>query len=105
MAIMSSLLTRLASVSTPGVYNAVIRQALPAICGALANSNSQGQDKWLAGAALEQLCGLLQGAPAEGGVGDGLVAQLGPVLFGRIKEIADRDAIQVSCNLFLVGRS
>lgn len=95
MAITSSLLTRLASVPTPGVYNAVVRQALPPLCVALASSGGEGQDKWIAGAALEQLCGLLQGAPAEGGVGDGFVAQLGPVLFGKIKDIADRDAIQV----------
>ncbi|KIP03840.1 hypothetical protein PHLGIDRAFT_31632 [Phlebiopsis gigantea 11061_1 CR5-6] len=94
MAITSSLLTRLASVPTPGVYNAVVRQALPPLCVALASSGGEGQDKWIAGAALEQLCGLLQGAPAEGGVGDGFVSQLGPVLFGKIKDIADRDAIQ-----------
>ena len=95
MAITSSLLTRLASVPTPGVYSAVVRQALPPLCAALASAGGEGQDKWLAGAALEQLCGLLQGAPGEGGVGEGFVAQLGPVLFGKIKEIADRDAIQV----------
>ena len=95
MAITSSLLTRLASVSTPGVYAAVIRQALPPLCAAIAASDPQGQEKWLAGAALEQLCGVLQGAPVEGGVGEGFVAQLGPVLFSRIRGIADRDAIQV----------
>ena len=100
MAITSSLLTRLASVPTPGVYAAVVRQALPPLSSALASSGGEGQEKWLAGAALEQLCGVLQGAPAEGGVGDGFVAQLGPVLFGKIKEVADRDAIQVQVPSF-----
>ena len=100
MAITSSLLSRLASVPTSGVYAAVVRQALPPLSSALASSGGEGQEKWLAGAALEQLCGVLQGAPAEGGVGDGFVAQLGPVLFGKIKEVADRDAIQVQVPSF-----
>lgn len=94
MAITSSLLTRLASVPTPGVYATVVRQSLPLLCATLANATSEGQERFYASAALEQLCGLLQGAPAEGGVGEGFVAQLGPVLFSKIRQVQDRDAIQ-----------
>ena len=95
MAITSGLLTRLASVPTPGVYNSIIRRALPPLCSALASATAEGQERFLAAAALEQLCGLLQGAPAEGGVGEGFVSQLGPVLFTKIRQVQDRDAIQV----------
>ncbi|GJE89716.1 ARM repeat-containing protein [Phanerochaete sordida] len=94
MAITSALLSRLSSVPTPGVYAAVMRQTLPPLCSALARATTEGQERFYAAAALEQLCGLLQGAPSEGGVGEGFVAQLGPVLFTKIRQVQDRDAIQ-----------
>lgn len=86
----SSLLSHLAGVPNPAVYATVVRQALPALCGAIGSPEDA-----VAAAALEQLGGLLEGAPAEGGVGEGFVAQLGPVLFEKLRTTQDRNAIQV----------
>lgn len=92
MAIMSAILQRLASAPVPGIYETVIRQSLPTLCEAIAKG--EGDDKWIAAAALEQVSGLLQGAP-EDNLGSGFVDALAPALFSCLRTNKDRDAIQV----------
>lgn len=84
----------------PGVYEAVVGAALPRLCQAIATAH--GDDVGIAGAALEQVSALLQGAP-DGHLGDGLVGTLAPCLF---REIEDRNAIQwaITCLAFIVRK-
>ena len=82
-------MTRLVEIPGPGVYEAVVGVALPHLCQAFATA--QGKDLGIAGAALEQVSALLQGAP-DGRLGEGLVNALAPCLFGTLE---DRNAIQV----------
>lgn len=98
MAVMSTILSRLASAPVPGIYEAVARQSLPPLCAAI--GKTEGEDKWIAAAALEQLSGLLQGAP-EGNIGSGFIDTLAPALFACLRTTKDRDAIQVTCTVSL----
>lgn len=93
MAVMSTILQRLASAPVPGIYETVVRQSLPALCEAI--GKVKGDDKWIAAAGLELLSGLLQGAP-EGNLGGGFIDTLAPALFSSLRVTKDRDAIQVS---------
>lgn len=104
MAVMSTILTRLASAPISGIYETVVRQSLPTLCEAISRSTASADkddsNKWIAAAALEQLSGLLQGAP-EGNLGGGFVETLAPPLFACLRITKDRDAIQVSLHLQL----
>ena len=71
------------------MYEAVVGAALPQLCEAI--TTAQGEDSGIAGAALEQVAALLQGAP-EGNLGEGFLNTLGPHLFAPME---DRNAIQV----------
>ncbi|KAJ3527044.1 hypothetical protein NM688_g8180 [Phlebia brevispora] len=84
----SVILTRLVEIPMPGVYEAVVGAALPHLCHAIASA--QGEDIGIAGAALEQVSALLEGAPT-GHLGEGFVNTLAPCLFGQME---DRNAIQ-----------
>ena len=92
MAVMSTILSRLASAPVPGLYETVVRQSLSPLCEAI--GKTEGDDKWIAAAALEQLSGLLQGAP-DGNIGSGFIDTLAPALFACLRTTKDRDAIQV----------
>ena len=92
MAVMSTILSRLASAPVPGLYETVVRQSLSPLCVAI--GKTEGDDKWIAAAALEQLSGLLQGAP-DGNIGSGFIDTLAPALFACLRTTKDRDAIQV----------
>lgn len=96
MAVMSAIIQRLAGAPAQGIYETVVRQALPVLCEAI--GRGEGDDKWIAAAALEQLAGLLQGAP-EGNLGSGFIDTLAPALFACLRTTKDRDAIQVGCRV------
>ncbi|KAI0347862.1 ARM repeat-containing protein [Trametopsis cervina] len=103
MAVMSTILSRLASAPVAGLYETVARQALPPLCEAIRRGD--GDDKWIAAAALEQISGLLQGAP-EGHIGSGFIETLAPALFGCLRATKDRDAIQygITCLTLIVRK-
>lgn len=92
MAVMSTILQRLASAPVADIYETVMSRALPVLCEAI--NREEGDDRWIAAAALEQLSGLLQGAP-EGNLGAGFIGTLAPALFSCLRATKDRDAIQV----------
>ena len=92
----SVILTRLVQIPIPGVYEAVVKVALPHLCHAI--MTAEGDDLGMAGAGLEQVSALLQGAP-NGSLGPGFVDALAPCLF---RTMEDRNAIQVR-SLLLVN--
>lgn len=101
MAVMSTILSRLASAPVHGLYETVVRQSLSPLCEAI--GKTEGDDKWIAAAALEQLSGLLQGAP-EGNIGSGFIDTLAPALFACLRTTKDRDAIQVRLSTTITCR-
>lgn len=92
ISIMSDVLESLASSSAPGVYAAVVQQALPTLTNAIATYATT--DSWIASAAVELANSLVEGAP-EGGLGDGFLALLAPSLFACLHTTEDRETIQV----------
>ena len=92
ISIMSDVLESLASSPAPGVYPAVVQQALPVLANAIGAHATT--DSWISGAAIELTNSLVEGAP-ETGLGDGFLALLAPSLFACLAAAEDRDTIQV----------
>ncbi len=88
MATISSILGQLAAVPIPGMYEVVISHAVPILCQAIVQPDGSPA------AAIDQVCGLLEGAP-QGKLGANFMNTLAPCLFGAMKTMEDRDGIQV----------
>ncbi|THG95659.1 hypothetical protein EW026_g6034 [Hermanssonia centrifuga] len=87
MATISSILGQLAAVPIPGMYEVVISHAVPILCQAIVQPDGSPA------AAIDQVCGLLEGAP-QGKLGANFMNTLAPCLFGAMKTMEDRDGIQ-----------
>ena len=92
ISILTDVLESLASSPAPGVYQAVVQQALPPLCNAIASSATD--NSWISSAGIELVTSLVEGAP-ESGLGEGFFAMLAPSLFACLRTAEDRDAIQV----------
>ena len=92
ISILSDILGALAESRAPGVYETVVRQALPPLCHALESTTSE--QSWIYSSAIDLLCSLVNGGPDEG-LGEGFVAVLAPRLFGCLQTSEDRDVLQV----------
>ncbi len=92
ISIMTDVFECLASSPAPGVYPAVVQQALPPLLNAITNYATT--DSWITSGAIELVNSLVEGAP-ENGLGDGFFAMLAPGLFAALNSTEDRDAIQV----------
>ncbi|KAI0354778.1 ARM repeat-containing protein [Trametes cingulata] len=103
ISILTDVLESLASSPAPGVYQAVVQQALPALCNAIMSSTAV--DSWIASAAIELVSSLVSGAP-ESGLGDGFFAMLAPSLFSCLRTTEDRDVIQngIACLTLIVRK-
>ncbi|RDX47886.1 ARM repeat-containing protein [Lentinus brumalis] len=91
ISIMTDVFESLASSPAPGVYPAVVQQALPPLLNAITNYATT--DSWITSGAIELVNSLVEGAP-ENGLGDGFFAMLAPGLFAALNSTEDRDAIQ-----------
>ncbi|GBE77314.1 ARM repeat-containing protein [Sparassis crispa] len=96
ISILSDILENLAKSPAPGVYESVVKHALPGLCNAIMASSAD--EPWITGAAIDLVGSLVQGAP-ESGLGEGFFAHLGPSLFLCMRTVEDRDVIQsgISC--------
>lgn len=95
---MTDILTSLASSPAAGIYETVVKQALPPLSNALASAKPE--ESWVASSAIELVTSLVKGSP-EAGIGEGFFALLAPNLFKCLGEAEDRDIIQV--NLLFTG--
>ncbi|KAG2136547.1 armadillo-type protein, partial [Suillus bovinus] len=86
LSIFAEIFTSLASSTGTGVYETVVKQALPTLCTSIASSKPQ--EAWIAGSAIDLISSLVRGAP-EGGLGDGFFALLAPSLFSCLSEAED----------------
>lgn len=93
LSILTDILGSLASSSASGVYEAVVKQALPTLCHAIAVAKAD--ESWVAGSAIDLVGGLVSGAP-ESGLGEGFFPLLAPSLFKCLQEAEDRDVLQVN---------
>ncbi|RPD64798.1 ARM repeat-containing protein [Lentinus tigrinus ALCF2SS1-6] len=91
ISIMTDVLESLAASPAPGVYPAVVQQALPPLSNAITTYATA--DSWITSGAIELVNSLVEGAP-ENGLGDGFFAMLAPSLFAALGTTEDRDAIQ-----------
>ncbi|KAI0325407.1 ARM repeat-containing protein [Cubamyces sp. BRFM 1775] len=103
ISILTDVLESLASSPAPGIYQTVVRQALPTLCNAIMSSTAV--DSWIASAAIELVSSLVSGAQ-EGGLGEGFFAMLAPSLFSCLRTTEDRDVIQngIACLTLLVRK-
>ncbi|EJD54369.1 ARM repeat-containing protein [Auricularia subglabra TFB-10046 SS5] len=75
-----------------GQYQAAAATCLPRLSATL--GSFQPAESWVAGSAIQIIVALFRGAPADGGLGEGVVAQLAPVLFAVLERTDDRDVLQ-----------
>ncbi|KIJ66488.1 hypothetical protein HYDPIDRAFT_174567 [Hydnomerulius pinastri MD-312] len=98
LSIFTDILASLAGSAAQGVYETVVKQALPTLCTSIAGAKPD--ESWIAGSAIDLVSSLIRGAP-EGGLGEGFFALLAPSLFSCLNEAEDRDVLQVHCSQIL----
>jgi hypothetical protein len=92
ISILSDILETLSKAPSPGVYGAVVKQALPTLCYSL--ESAPLAESYIAASAIELISSLVKGSP-ESGLEEGFVALLAPSLFEVLGEAKDRDVLQV----------
>lgn len=93
ISLISGTLETIAHFPSPGVYEALIKAALPSLCQALGSSGSDSS--WITGSALDLLTGIIRGADSENGLGEGFFAAIASPLFKCLDGAEDRDVLQV----------
>ncbi|KAF9225273.1 ARM repeat-containing protein [Gyrodon lividus] len=103
LSMFTDIIASLANSSAPGVYETVVKQALPTLCTAIAGARPG--ESWIAGSAIDLVSSLIRGAP-DGGLGEGFFALLAPSLFSCLKDTEDRDVLQngVVCLTLIVRK-
>lgn len=93
VSVLSDIVENLASSKTPGIYEAVVKQALPPL--GLAIGSAKKVESWIAASGIELVSSLVQGSP-HSGLGDGFFQVLAPQLFSCLSRAEDRDVLQVT---------
>ena len=92
VSILTDIFATLTSSNRPGVYESVVKQALPTLSTAIGTSDLK--ESWVASTAIELVTSLELGASANG-LGEGFFATLAPSLFACLRAAEDRDVLQV----------
>lgn len=93
ISLISGIFETIARFPSPGVHEALIKAALPALCQALSSSGSDSS--WIASSGLDLLTGIVRGLSSEKGLGEGFFATIASPLFKCLREAEDRDVLQV----------
>lgn len=101
ISLISGILETIAHFPSPGVYEALIKAALPALCQALGSSGPDAS--WITSSALDLLTGMIRGVDNEKGLGDGFFAAIASPLFKCLREAEDRDVLQVNGGSFSIA--
>ncbi|KAJ7823248.1 ARM repeat-containing protein [Mycena leptocephala] len=98
-----NILTSLAASSADGIYQTVVKQALPNLCQAMAAAPLD--ESWITSSAIDLVSSLVTGA-SEGTLGEGFFAVLAPSLFKCLGEAEDRDVLQngISCLTLIIRK-
>jgi hypothetical protein len=92
MSTLGDILESLAKSRTPGVYETVVKQALPILCDSIESASLA--NSWISASGIDLVSNLVGGAP-ESGLGEGFFARLAPSLFKCLSAAEDRDVLQV----------
>lgn len=92
ISILTDIVATLAGAMSPGVYDTMIKIALPLLSSATANAKEE--ESWIASTAIDLMTSLARGSP-ESGLGDNFFALAAPALFASLGKAEDRDLIQV----------
>ncbi|TFK26759.1 ARM repeat-containing protein [Coprinopsis marcescibilis] len=116
ISMLTDILKALASASSAGLYETVVKQALPVLVDTLGGGTKSGSatpatgggaagEAWVAGSAIDLISSLIEGSP-ESGLGDGFFALLAPNLFRCLDSAEDRDVLQngVTCLTLVVRK-
>ncbi|KAF9260865.1 ARM repeat-containing protein [Marasmius fiardii PR-910] len=103
LSIFPDIVNSLAGSKTPGIYEVVVKQALPALCTSI--SSASQDHSYIASSAIE-LVGSLVRAAADGNLGEGFFNLLAPNLFKCLAEAEDRDVLQngITCLTLVVRK-
>jgi len=93
ISLISGILETIAHFPSPGIYEALIKAALPPLRQALGSSGTDAS--WISSSALDLLTGIVKGVDNERGLGEGFFAAIAPPLFKCLREAEDRDVLQV----------
>jgi len=96
ISLISGILETIARFPSPGVYEALIKAALPGLCQALGSSGPDAS--WVTSSALDLLTGMIRGVDNEKGLGEGFFPAIASPLFKCLREAEDRDVLQVACD-------
>ncbi|TEB38615.1 ARM repeat-containing protein [Coprinellus micaceus] len=104
ISLLADIIQELASSSGEGIYETVVKQALPILVDAIGLAKSE--ESWITSAAIEFAQSLVQGSPAEKGLGEGFFALLAPNLFQCLDQADDRDVLQngITCLTLVVRK-
>lgn len=94
ISLISGILETIAHFPSSGVYEALIKAALPALCQALGSSGPDSS--WIVSSALDLLTGIIRGVDNGKGLGEGFFVAVASPLFNCLREAEDRDVLQVS---------
>ncbi|KXN85718.1 Importin-9 [Leucoagaricus sp. SymC.cos] len=103
ISILTDILATLAGATASGVYEAVVKSALPPLNNAIAQAKKE--ESWIASTAIDLVTSLARGAP-ESGLGEGFFSLIAPALFASLGEAEDRDMIQngIECLTLIVRK-
>ncbi|KAF9078120.1 ARM repeat-containing protein [Rhodocollybia butyracea] len=104
LSIFPDIINSLAGSQAPGIYETVVKQALPPLCNAIAQATASSDQAYIAGSAIELVSSLVKAS--TNGLGDGFFALLAPSLFKCLSEVEDRDVLQngISCLTLVVRK-
>ncbi|KDR85511.1 hypothetical protein GALMADRAFT_52743 [Galerina marginata CBS 339.88] len=103
ISILTDILTNLALSPAQGIYETVVKQALPIL--SLAVTSAKKEEPWIAGSAIDLVGSLVKGAP-QTGLGEGFFQLLGPNLFSCLAVAEDRDVLQngIACLTVIIRK-
>ncbi|KAF8963883.1 armadillo-type protein [Flammula alnicola] len=103
ISILTDIFENLASSPTEGIYETVVKQALPILSVAI--TSAKKEESWIASSAIDLIGSLVKGAP-ENRLGEGFFQLLGPNLFSCLAEAEDRDVLQsgITCLTLIIRK-
>ncbi|KDQ62857.1 hypothetical protein JAAARDRAFT_146629 [Jaapia argillacea MUCL 33604] len=103
ISVLTDIMSSLAAATAPGIYEIVLRQALPTLCTAI--GSAKPEESWITEGAIDLVGSIVQGAP-ETGIGEGFFSALAPNLFKCLSQAEDRDVLQsgVTCLTLIIRK-
>ncbi|PPQ99515.1 hypothetical protein CVT24_005305 [Panaeolus cyanescens] len=96
LSILTDIMENLASSPAPGIYQTVVKHALPPLTNVIQSTSEK--ESWISSAAIDLISSLVKGSP-DSGLGDGFFGLLASSLFSLLNQTADRDVVQSGITL------